>query len=54
MVVTLDNVLAELVGEIQDEFDTDEEEYRKVGEDEFVLDGGVALHDLEEMIGVEV
>jgi CBS domain containing-hemolysin-like protein len=53
-VVTLDNVLAELVGEIQDEFDTGEEEYRKVGEDEFVLDGGVALHDLEEMIGVEV
>jgi Hemolysins and related proteins containing CBS domains len=53
-VVTLDNVLAELVGEIQDEFDTDEEEYRKVGEDEFVLEGGVALHDLGEMIGVEV
>ena len=53
-VVTLDNVLAELVGEIQDEFDTDEEEYRKVGEDEFVLDGGVALHDLEDLIGVKV
>jgi CBS domain containing-hemolysin-like protein len=53
-VVTLDNVLAELVGEIQDEFDTDEEEYRKVGEDEFVLEGGVALHDLEDLIGVKV
>ena len=53
-VVTLDNVLAELVGEIQDEFDTDEEEYRRVGEDEFVLDGGVALHDLEDLIGVSV
>ena len=52
-VVTLDNVLAELVGEIQDEFDTDEEEYRKVGEDEFVLEGGVALHDLEDLIGVK-
>jgi CBS domain containing-hemolysin-like protein len=53
-VVTLDNVLAELVGEIQDEFDTDEEEYRKVGEDEFVLEGGVALHDLEDLLGVKV
>ena len=53
-VVTLDNVLAELVGEIQDEFDTDEEEYRKVGEDEFVLDGGVALHDLDDLLGVKV
>lgn len=53
-VVTLDNVLAELVGEIQDEFDTDEEEYRKVGENEFVLEGGVALHDLDDLLGVKV
>lgn len=53
-VVTLDNVLAELVGEIQDEFDTDREEYRKVGENEFFLDGSVALHDLEDLLGVSV
>jgi CBS domain containing-hemolysin-like protein len=53
-VVTLDNVLAELVGEIQDEFDTDEEDYRKVGDDEFVLEGSVALHDLEDLLGVKV
>lgn len=52
-VVTLDNVLAELVGEIQDEFDTDEDEYRKVGEGEFILDGGLALHDLEDLLGVK-
>lgn len=53
-VVTLDNVLAELVGEIQDEFDTDEDEYRKVGEDEFILDGGLALYELEDLLGVKV
>jgi CBS domain containing-hemolysin-like protein len=52
-VVTLDNVLAELVGEIQDEFDTDEAEYRKVAEDEFILDGSLALHDLEDLLGVK-
>lgn len=53
-VVTLDNVLAELVGEIQDEFDTDEEEYRKVADGEFVLDGGLALHDLEDLLGIAI
>lgn len=53
-VVTLDNVLAELVGEIQDEFDTDEDEYRKVGEGEFILDGGLALHDLQDLLGVKM
>jgi CBS domain containing-hemolysin-like protein len=52
-VVTLDNVLAELVGEIQDEFDTDEDEYRKVGEGEFILDGGLALYELEDLLGVK-
>lgn len=52
-VVTLDNVLAELVGEIQDEFDTDEAEYRKVAEGEFILDGSLALHDLEDLLGVK-
>ena len=50
--VTLDNVLAELVGEIQDEFDTDEAEYRKIGEGEFLLDGGLALHELADLLGV--
>jgi CBS domain containing-hemolysin-like protein len=53
-VVTLDNVLAELVGEIQDEFDQEEDEYRKVGEGEFVLEGGLALHDLEDLLGLKI
>jgi CBS domain containing-hemolysin-like protein len=53
-VVTLDNVLAELVGEIQDEFDTETPEYRKLAEGEFVLDGSLALHELEDLLGVRV
>ncbi|MBU3665839.1 MAG: HlyC/CorC family transporter [Chthoniobacterales bacterium] len=53
-IVTLDNVLAELVGEIQDEFDSDEAEYRKVGEGEFLLDGGMALHELGDLLGIKV
>ena len=45
--VTLDNVMAELVGEIQDEFDDEAPEFRKLSEDEFYVDGGANLHDLE-------
>ena len=33
--VTLENVLEELVGDIQDEFDTDKEEFHKINENEF-------------------
>ncbi len=53
-IVTLDNVLAELVGDIQDEFDTTVAECRQVGEGEFVLDGAAALHDLDDLIGLRI
>jgi CBS domain containing-hemolysin-like protein len=53
-VVTLDDVLAELVGEIQDEFDSDEIEYRKISDDEYLLDGGFALHDLNDLLDIKL
>jgi len=43
-VVSLDNVLAELVGEIQDEFDTEHQEFRKINEDEFSVDGSIGMN----------
>lgn len=52
--VTLDNVLAELVGDIQDEFDTHVAECRQVGDGEYVLDGATALHDLDDLIGLHI
>src|SRR5207302_5374495 len=36
--VTLENVLEELVGDIQDEFDSEKEEFRKINENEFTVD----------------
>lgn len=53
-VVTLDDVLEELVGEIQDEFDSDETEYRKISDDEYLLDGGFALHDINDLLGTRL
>jgi CBS domain containing-hemolysin-like protein len=52
--VTLENVLEELVGDIQDEFDTDKEEIRKINEDEFVVDGGLGLYELRDAAGLEL
>lgn len=46
--VMLDDVLEELVGEIQDEFDEDDGEFRRVSDDEFIVDGTLSLHDLTE------
>ncbi len=53
-IVTLDNVLEELVGEIQDEFDTAKPEMRKVTQDEFVVEGSLGLYELNEMISLDM
>ena len=52
-IVTLDNVLEELVGSIHDEFDTHEEEIMKIREGEFNAEGTLALHDLAEETGLK-
>jgi CBS domain containing-hemolysin-like protein len=53
-IVTLDNVLEELVGDIQDEFDTEKSELRKVTDDEFVVEGSLGLYELNDLIGLEL
>lgn len=52
-IVTLDNVLEELVGSIQDEFDTAEDEVHHITETEFEIEGTHALYELEEKLDHE-
>ncbi|MBA3883364.1 MAG: HlyC/CorC family transporter [Chthoniobacterales bacterium] len=47
--VTLENVLEELVGDIQDEFDSEAEEFQEINENEFTVDGAVGLYELQDM-----
>jgi len=53
-IVTLDNVLEELVGEIQDEFDAEKPELRKVNENEFDVEGSLGLYELKDLVGLEL
>src|SRR5438132_1423814 len=52
--VTLEDVLEELVGDIQDEFDTDKEEFKKINADEFTVDGKLGLYELNELPKLEL
>jgi CBS domain containing-hemolysin-like protein len=52
--VTLENVLEELVGDIQDEFDTEKEQFREINENEFSVDGALALYELRDLAGIEL
>jgi CBS domain containing-hemolysin-like protein len=46
-IVFLDNVIEELVGDIQDEFDNDHSSFVRINDEEFVVEGSVTLNDLE-------
>lgn len=46
-VVFLDNVMEELVGDIQDEFDNEHSAFIRINDDEFVVEGSMTLNDLE-------
>jgi CBS domain containing-hemolysin-like protein len=49
--VTLENVLEELVGQIQDEFDQEKPLLLKKDEQTWEVDGALPLHELAELIG---
>ena len=50
-IVTLENVLEALVGQIQDEFDSEKSEMAHVSENVWEVAGSLPLHELEKIIG---
>ncbi len=51
--VTLENILEELVGDIRDEFDVEPAMVQKLSDQEYIIDGTMPLHDFARMFGVE-
>jgi putative hemolysin len=52
--ITLEDLIEEIVGEIQDEFDFEEQPVQQVNENEAIVDGGVGIDDLNEMFDTEL
>ncbi|MDQ3512248.1 MAG: hemolysin family protein [Chloroflexota bacterium] len=50
--VTIEDILEEIVGEIQDEYDTEAPLFELVGPDELIADGRLALEDVEDTLRV--
>lgn len=52
-IVTLEDVIEEIVGEISDEFDTDDLVYSKIDASNYVFDGKTALKDLYKVLDID-
>lgn len=52
-IITLEDIIEEIVGEINDEFDEDELVYSKLDERNYVFEGKTALMDVYRVIGLE-
>lgn len=53
-IVTLEDLIEDILGNIQDEYDHEEEEIRKIDENRFTVDGSTSLEDVEELTGVDL
>ena len=52
--VTIDDLLEEIVGDIQDEFDLDDPDFEVISNKEFFIDAQMTLEKLEEISGVAI
>jgi CBS domain containing-hemolysin-like protein len=52
-IVCMEDIIEEIIGDIQDEFDNEQEDILKLGKDSYLCDARVNLEDLGEEIGVE-
>lgn len=53
-IVTLEDIVEELVGEIQDEYDEEKPIVHQVSETEFIVDASASLHDVNEYLPLEL
>ena len=53
-IVSMENIIEEIIGDIQDEFDNEKEDIQELGGGAWLCDTRVNLEDLSERIGIEL
>ena len=50
-IVTMEDLLESIVGNMQDEYDNEEEEYSRISDNVFTLDGAMSIYEAEKVLG---
>ena len=53
-IVTMEDVLEEIVGEIYDEYDLVEKSYEQIDENTYMLNGGMSISDVEKVLNIDI
>ena len=53
-IVTVEDLIEEIVGDIRDEYDDHEKDIEVIKEDEYIVEGSTRIDELNEMIGVNI
>lgn len=53
-IVTMEDLLESIVGEIQDEYDNEDEEIVQIGEHAFLIDGATDIEDVNETLDISI
>lgn len=51
-IVTLEDIMEEIIGDIKDEFDEEEMNYRKIDEENYIFEGKMLINDMCRVMGV--
>jgi len=52
-IVTMEDILEEIVGDIYDEYDPVEEKYEKIDDNTYIIDGQMSINDFEKLFDVD-
>ena len=52
--VTMEDLLETIVGNIQDEYDKEENEYQKLSDTEYTIDGWISVDEVEDLLGIKI
>ncbi len=53
-IITMEDLIESILGNIQDEFDNEDEEISRVSENTFTIDGTASIYEVSDLLGIEI